>query len=143
MAKRKKSARSQACDDFHAVIIGAGLPVPTRELRFARSIMGPNGRPRQWRFDFAWPEVAIAVEIEGASGMTRPCPRCATPVRVGGRHHTAEGFAEDCRKYNAAYRLGWTVLRFPSKWVRNGEALRELRDTFEALTEDVEEGDGE
>ena len=33
------------------------IPEPTRELVFAP--------PRKWRFDFAWPEHLVAVEIDG------------------------------------------------------------------------------
>lgn len=63
--------------------------VPEREYRFLTT--------RRWRFDFAWPTLRIAVEIEGR-----------------GRHQTVVGFRNDCEKYNAALRLGWRVLRFPA-----------------------------
>lgn len=52
---------------------------------------------RKWRFDFAIPELKLAVEIEGR-----------------GRHQTVDGFRKDCEKYNAALLLGWRVLRFPA-----------------------------
>src|ERR1041385_1632066 len=35
------------------------LPKPTTEYRFAP--------PRRWRFDFAWPEGRLALEVEGGS----------------------------------------------------------------------------
>ena len=62
-----------------------------REFTFAR--------PRRWRFDFAWPETRVAVEIEGG-------------VWSRGRHTRGSGFAKDCEKYNAAVREGWFVLRY-------------------------------
>ncbi len=34
-----------------------GLPKPAREYRFHRE--------RRWRFDFAWPDYKVAVEVEG------------------------------------------------------------------------------
>lgn len=49
---------------------------------------------RKWRFDFAWPDQKVALEIEG-----------------WGRHQTFDGYRKDCEKYNAATLLGWRVLR--------------------------------
>jgi hypothetical protein len=63
-----------------------GLPEPECEYRFAR--------PRQWRFDFAWPALLLAVEVEGGSWN-------------GGRHTSGAGFAADCEKYNEATLRGW------------------------------------
>lgn len=53
--------------------------------------------PRLWRFDFAWPEAKLAVELEGR-----------------GRHQTVVGVRNDCEKYNTALLDGWRVLRFPA-----------------------------
>lgn len=64
---------------------------PVREHRF--------DSVRRWRFDFAWPELMVAVEIEGG----------------GGRHHTFAGSHADMDKYNAATLAGWRVLRFDAK----------------------------
>lgn len=54
---------------------------------------------RQWRFDYAFPDKKIAVELEGGTF-------------TGGRHTTGTGYRGDCIKYNCAASLGWTVLRF-------------------------------
>lgn len=67
------------------------LPRPVSELRFAP--------PRRWRFDFAFPEQGLAVEIEGA-------------IWTQGRHTRGTGFTKDCEKYNAGVLAGWRVLRF-------------------------------
>lgn len=76
---------------------------------------------RYWRFDFAWPEFKVAVEIEGG-------------VWVKGRHNRGAGFIEDCHKYNEAARMGWTVLRFPTQEVENGTMIEYIvkhsRDLF-------------
>ena len=76
------------------------LPEPVREYRFHDT--------RRWRFDFAWPDIKLAVEIDGR-----------------GRHQTVVGCRSDCEKANEAIRLGWRVLRFPATdkkmahdWVR-------------------------
>ena len=82
----------------------AGLPCPVAEHRFHPE--------RRWRFDLAWPDLLLAVEIEGGTWLP-----------WGGRHNRAAGFAADCEKYNAAALLGWRVLRFTTEMVSNGAAL--------------------
>jgi len=65
---------------------------------------------RKWRFDFAWPDKKIAVEVEGG-------------IWTGGRHTRGKGFLDDCEKYNQAALLGWMVLRFPVEIIESGKAL--------------------
>ena len=72
-----------------------------REYQFAK----PD---RKWRFDFAWPALKFAVEIEGI-----------TPAV--GRHQRVAGFDEDCRKYEDAMMRGWQVYRIPHTWVVKGK----------------------
>jgi hypothetical protein len=88
----------------------AGLPEPVKEYRFAESI------GRQWRFDGAWPDLKVAVEVEG--GIWAPEP---------GRHNRGSGMEEDCRKYNAAALLGWNVIRVTERIIKSGEACETLR----------------
>ena len=82
----------------------AELPDPEREFQFCDG--------RKWRFDFAWPSLWVAVEIEGGSW-------------VGGRHANPVGMALDCEKYNAATARGWKVLRFTSNCLRQPDAVFE------------------
>lgn len=65
------------------------LPDPVAEFRFCE---------RRWRFDWAWPDQKVALEIEGG-------------VYARGRHTRGKGYENDCRKYNAALLQGWRVLR--------------------------------
>jgi len=65
---------------------------------------------RRWRFDFAWPEIKLAAEVEGGTW-------------AGGRHVRGKGFESDCEKYNEAALLGWTVLRFTASMVDDGMAV--------------------
>jgi len=65
---------------------------------------------RRWRFDLAWPEIMLAVEVEGGSW-------------TGGRHVTGSGFEADCEKYNEAVLSGWSVLRFTGDQIKSGYAL--------------------
>lgn len=60
---------------------------------------------RRFRFDFAWPELWVAVEVEGIN-------------HAGTRHQRIKGYTDDCRKYNAAAMLGWRVLRFPQPMLK-------------------------
>jgi len=53
---------------------------------------------RNWRFDFAWPEKKVALEVEGG-------------IYTHGRHGRGSGIAKDIEKYNQASVLGWKVLR--------------------------------
>jgi very-short-patch-repair endonuclease len=80
----------------------AGLPEPVRELRFHAS--------RRWRFDLAYPDRMVAIEVDGATW-------------TGGRHTRGAGYEADCEKVNEAILAGWTVLRFTSGMVDDGRAL--------------------
>lgn len=66
---------------------------------------------RKFRFDFAWPDKMIAVEIEGGTAFGKS------------RHSRGKGFETDCVKYNIAARLGWRVLRFTTSMVIEGLAI--------------------
>lgn len=57
---------------------------------------------RKWRFDFAYPDKKIALEVEGGTW-------------VGGRHINPIGFQKDCEKYNEAAKMGWKVYRCTPK----------------------------
>lgn len=80
----------------------ANLPAPEREYKFHAT--------RRWRFDFAWPERKIAVEVEGGK-WTR------------GRHQRPDGFEKDAEKYNAAALAGWFVYRVTADMIASGAAL--------------------
>jgi very-short-patch-repair endonuclease len=89
-----------------------GLPPAVREFPFAL--------PRKFRFDFAWIEERIAVEIEGGT-------------RNNGRHNRHTGFTKDCEKYNLAARDGWKVFRFTGEMVNDGRAVNFVKETFERI----------
>ncbi len=69
---------------------------------------------RRWRFDFAWPVMKFAVEVEGIT-------------YDGGRHQRVEGFENDLDKYQAAMLQGWTVYRVSKKQIRNLQALETVQ----------------
>ena len=53
---------------------------------------------RRWRFDFALPELKLAIECDGGGWSN-------------GRHTRGKGFIEDCKKLSEAALLGWRVIR--------------------------------
>lgn len=75
---------------YNAQLIGrlCGLETPTPEFRFHPV--------RKWHFDFAWPSLKIALEVDGG-------------VWTGGRHNRGAGFIADQEKFNTASSLGWLV----------------------------------
>lgn len=80
----------------------AGLPMPVAEFKFHPS--------RKWRFDWAFPERSLAIEVEGGAW-------------TGGRHTRGAGFENDLEKYAEALALGWQILRVTPTWITNGRAL--------------------
>lgn len=84
------------------VLRSLGLPLPVTEHRFHAE--------RKWRFDFAWPELKVALEVEGG-------------VWVGGRHTRGKGYLADCIKYNHAAADGWCVLRCTPSTLLSGPML--------------------
>jgi len=103
------------------------LPRPLTEYQFAAHAvgLGPGIQKRlaangfkNWRFDFAWPILKFAVEVEGI-----------TPS--GGRHQRIGGFQEDIEKYHAAMDLGWTVYRTTSPLINDGRAIKLIQKVIE------------
>ena len=88
-----------------------GWPLPEREVMFAQEIK------RRWRFDFAWRDIMLAVEIDGGTGR-------------GGRHTTITGYREDSHKLNVAMVMGWRVLRGDSQMVTKGLLLHYVEDAL-------------
>lgn len=106
---------SKAEETLALHIRAAGLPVPVREFIFHPT--------RKWRFDFAFPDRKIGVEVQGMG----------KGGRMGG-HQTAAGMRRDCDKANAAKALGWVVFTFTTGQVRDLSAIRFLQQQFEAKT---------
>ena len=94
------SAKSRIEESFAFWLTIENLPDHAREYQFHPT--------RKWRFDFAWVDQKVAVEIEGIT------------YGDGGRHQQAKGFIGDCEKYEAALLLGWKVYRVPGQWVTQG-----------------------
>jgi len=89
-------------------IMTAGLAEPEQEY--------PTGYGKT-RFDFAWPEIKLAVEVEGGTW-------------IKGRHSRPVGFARDAKKYNRAVIAGWRIIRATSDMVASREAINDVVDAF-------------
>jgi very-short-patch-repair endonuclease len=86
-------------------IVSQGLPSPVLEHKFHPT--------RKWRFDIAWPNILLAIEIDGGTW-------------IQGRHNRPSGFAKDCEKFNAATVLGWKVLRYTPAMI-NGMLIEDIK----------------
>lgn len=98
-----------------------GLPEPEAEHKFWAK--------RRWPFDFAWPKLMLAVEVEGG-------------VYSKGRHVRGQGYENDCEKYSVAAALGWTVLRFTETSIKLGRALHLLEYVMKERIGDTNGSEG-
>jgi hypothetical protein len=80
----------------------AGLPKPALEYQFVAF--------RDWRFDLAWPDLLIAVEVNGGSF-------------IQGRHTRGAGHEADNEKLAHAAIRGWRVIQCTPGQVERGQAL--------------------
>lgn len=117
---KRESSKTKLEEPFDFQCRTRGLPPYVREHRFAKETLN-----RGWRFDFCWLQYKLAVELEGLV-MRKLYDENRQPVWVVyGRHATIDGIKEDITKYNAAHRLGWTVLRFEQSMVKDDTAINE------------------
>lgn len=86
----RDAQRQLARETFFKALDAGQIPRPVHEHAFYPT--------RDWRFDYAWIEPRVALEVEGG-------------VWTHGRHTRGSGFVKDMEKYNAAATLGWRVLR--------------------------------
>lgn len=82
-----------------------GLPAPQTEYRFHPT--------RRWRFDFAWPDAALALEVDGGVFLAG-----------GGRHTRGAGYRADCEKFAEAAIANWRVIRCLPDQVTDGTAVQ-------------------
>lgn len=86
------------------------LDPPVPEFRFHPT--------RRWRFDLAYPERMLAIEVEGGTW-------------VHGRHSRGDGMDKDCEKYAEAVLMGWAVIRVTSGMIDSGAAARLVERAME------------
>ena len=105
--QRKNAHSAQSNGEFALAAQLAGVPGWEREYRF-----DPK---RRWRFDVAFPDKRLGVEVEGGQW-------------ISGRHNRGTGFQGDLDKYNAATMQGWAVLRFSTEQALNGFAYETIME---------------
>ncbi len=66
--------------------------------------------PRRFRFDVAWPDRKVAVEVQGG-------------IWSGGRHARGSGIAVECQKFSLAAARGWRILPVTREMIESGEAV--------------------
>jgi hypothetical protein len=88
----------------------AGLPSGEHQHRFAP--------PRRYRFDLAWPDQMVAVEVQGG-------------IWSGGRHARGSGIAAECQKFSLAAAMGWRVLPVTREMIEDGIAVELIRRALE------------
>lgn len=106
-----KVKKAQQVDTLHSKVLTqlVGLPDPATELLFHPK--------RKWRFDYAWEEQKLALEVHGG-------------IHSGGRHTRGKGFVEDRAKMNEATLLGWTVLEVTPEHIKSGQLRAWLLAAF-------------
>ncbi|APS51736.1 hypothetical protein AVI51_13345 [Piscirickettsia salmonis] len=105
---RKRISLGERAFELHCRL--EKITLPEQEYRFHKT--------RKWRFDFAWPDLKIAVEVEGGTYSQ-------------GRHTRGKGFEADCEKYNTATESGWLVFRYSTQQVSQYIAIRQLKRVLE------------
>ncbi len=83
-----------------------GLPVPLAEYRFAP--------PRLWRFDYAWVESKLALEVQGG-------------IWTGGRHVRGAALLKEFEKLNAAACGGWRLLYCTPAELKSGAIFETIK----------------
>jgi len=101
---------------FRAHCRSLGIPEPRAEVQFHST--------RKWRFDYAWPQYRVALEIEGG-------------VFTGGRHTSGAGFMKDAEKYNYAACMGWAIIRCMPRTLCVAETMTYIAQAIKVQTPKV------
>lgn len=89
-------------DYFENQLRTVNAPPFEKEYRFLKN--------RRFRFDFCWPDIKFAVEIDGN-------------VYHHSRHTSGAGYTKDCEKFALAAIEGYRVIRCTTGQVNTGKAL--------------------
>jgi hypothetical protein len=117
LAKQIREAKSRQAQEkadrtreaFTALCQEHGCPAPVPEYRF-------HGE-RLWRWDYAWPEQLVALEVDGG-------------VWTGGKHGRGSGIVKDHEKRNAGAQLGWRLLLATPKQLLRKETVAMVARTL-------------
>ena len=111
-SRKQAAAKSKQKDLEQALVTqlkAVAVPDPHRQFRFHRT--------RRWRFDLAWPDLKLAVEVDGGTWN-------------GGGHVRGKQYEKDCEKGNEAILLDWQVMHVTTDMVSDGRAVRFIERFF-------------
>ena len=106
---RKKRQRSRGERDLEMQLRAWQIAGWTTEFKFDAGTGG-----RGWRLDFSWPDLKLAVEVDG------------------GVHRISGMQARDIEKHNALALAGWMTLRFSPEQCKSGEAVNTIKAALAA-----------
>lgn len=108
----KKSAKSETKPDVFVTFVKQELGIDLQqEYQFHAE--------RKFRFDYACPELKIAVEQEGGIWL-----------KGGGAHSRPQNILRDMEKYNLATSMGWKILRRTPDQLFQSETIELLTKTL-------------
>jgi very-short-patch-repair endonuclease len=87
----------------------ARLPLPVLQYHWAKS------EGRQFRSDGAYVAERILLEVQGGIWAQDP-----------GRHNRGSGYEKDLERSNLAAILGWKLLAFSERMIKDGSAVRTI-----------------
>lgn len=74
-----------------------------REYKVPKPLLEYTFHPtRKWRFDFAFPQHGLAIEVQGG-------------LFLGGRHNRGAAMVKEMEKFNEAVCRGWRILQCQPK----------------------------
>ena len=91
----------------------ANLPEPEQQVKLIPK--------RRYRFDFAYPRLMVAIEVDGGTWMQTNRGRSA------GHAHPSR-ITHDNEKRNLARLEGWRVFQFDTTAINDGSALKMIRE---------------
>jgi len=120
---------------FMALCKSFRIPSPQQEFKFMDK--------RKFRFDFAWIDEKLAVEIEGGVWIQgrrfdfawideKLAVEIEGGVWIQGRHTRGSGYVKDMEKYNLAAEAGWRVLRFTPQQIKKEETYKIIQNCLGA-----------
>ena len=86
------------------------LPDSVTEFKFAKR--------RRFRFDYAWPDHKVALEVDGG-------------VWTRGRHVRPVGYINDQEKMNLARELGWVVIHCQPQDLLTTKTINMIQSSIE------------
>jgi len=75
---------------------------------------------RKWRFDYAIPEIKLALEYHGHAGFIKK-GKDGNPVSG---HSSIKGLTNDAEKMNSAIACGWRVLAFTALHFKYADRIK-------------------